>query len=92
MLAAIIIIICFILCYSMARTMYRDHWGLKKSYCCGFPIGVATIACGWAFFALPLLIWYLYSPMKINNSRVFYSAAIGAVTPLWLMLPYWLFA
>ncbi len=92
MLAAIIIIICFILCYSMARTMYRDHWGLKKSYCCGFPIGVATIACGWAFFALPLLIWYLYSPMKINNGRVFYSAAIGAVTPLWLMLPYWLFA
>lgn len=72
--------------------MYRDHWGLKKSYCCGFPIGVATIACGWAFFALPLLIWYLYSPMKINNGRVFYSAAIGAVTPLWLMLPYWLFA
>lgn len=91
MLAAIVIIICFILCYSMARTMFRDHYGLKKAYCCGFPIGCATIAGWWALFALPVLIWYLYSPMKINNGRIFYSATLGALTPLWIMLPYWLF-
>ena len=91
MLKIAVIVICFLLCYSMARTMFRDHYGLKKAYCCGFPIGCAAIASGWAFLALPILIWYLYSPMKIYNNKIFYSATLGALTPLWIMLPYWLF-
>ena len=71
--------------------MFRDQYGLKKAYCCGLPIGCATIASWWALFALPVLIWYLYFPMKINNRKVFYSATLGAFTPLWIMLPYWSF-
>ena len=91
MIEALIIAVCMFVCYAMARTMYKDHRGLRKAFGCGFAVGCAAIASLWSLVALPLLIWYLYSPMKINNSKVFYSATLGAMAPLWLMLPYWIF-
>ena len=91
MTVGIIITLCLIVCYLIARTMYKDFRGLRKAFTCGFAVGCASIASLWALAALPLLIWYLYSPMKINNEKVFYSATLGALAPLWLMLPYWLF-
>ena len=83
--------VCLVLCYLMARTMYKDYRGLKKAFACGFAVGLAAIASLWSLVALPLLIMYLYGPMKINEGKVFYSATLGALAPLWLMLPYWLF-
>ncbi len=91
MIVAIIITVCLLLCYAMARTMYNDHHGLRKAFACGFTVGCAALASLWSLCVLPLLIWYLYSPMKINNGRVFYSATLGTLAPLWIMLPYWLF-
>ncbi len=75
----------------MARTMYRDQRGLKKAFCCGLLVGCAIIAEWWVCFVVPALIWYLYAPMKINNLKVFYSTILGVLTPLWVMLPYWIF-
>jgi hypothetical protein len=71
--------------------MYKDFHGLRKAFICGFAVGCAAIASLWSLAALPLLIWYLYSPMKISEGKVFYSATLGVLAPLWLMLPYWLF-
>lgn len=91
MIEALIIAVCLIACYAVARTMYKDFRGLRKAFTCGFAVGCASIASLWSLFALPLLIWYLHSPMKINEGKVFYSATLGVLAPLWMMLPYWLF-
>ena len=91
MIEVIVIVVSLIVCYAMARTMYKDFRGLRKAFTCGFAVGCAAVASLWSLIALPLLIYYLYGPMKINEGKVFYSATLGALTPLWMMLPYWLF-
>ena len=89
MTVGIIITLCLIVCYLIARTMYKDFRGLRKAFTCGFAVGCASIASLWALAALPLLIWYLYSPMNINNEKLFYSASLAALPPPRLMLPSW---
>ena len=87
---AISVVICSLLSYFMARTMYKDNRSVRKAYVSGMPLGIATVLWGWSCITLPVLIWYLYSPMKINNTKIFYAATLGMLTPLWVMLPIWM--
>ena len=64
---------------------------LPASFLSGAMIGIASLVWGYAVFALLLLLFYVYSVMKVISVKVAFSILLGFVTPLWMFLPYYIY-
>ncbi len=64
---------------------------LTASFLSGAMIGMACLVWGYSVFALLLLLFYVYSVMKVISVKVAFSMFLGFVTPLWMFLPYYIY-
>ena len=76
--------------FIIAKETYKTNT-LSVAYESGVFIGIASFFWIWSLIAFPLLLIFLYVPMKVTSFRMFWASCLGLVTPLWCYSPYWVF-
>lgn len=73
------------------NAVYKSKDALSATFVSGACLGLAIMGHYYALVAFPLLLIYLYGPMKANSLKPLWSFIFGILTPMWLYLPFYLY-
>lgn len=73
------------------NAVYKSQNALSATFVSGVCLGLAAMGHYYALAVFPLLLIYLYGPMKANSLKHLWSFIFGILTPLWLYLPFYLY-
>lgn len=74
-----------------ARLCYKNNEALNKATFAGLCIGGATLMWIYSAIALPVILCYMYGPLKLFSTKMAVALLIGFFSPLWCYLPYLLY-
>lgn len=88
--AAVVTLVVSVAVVSLIKTFHKND-GVGSTYLAGLTLMLAAMAWPYVLLLMPVFLILLIRPLEAFSLRNVMAMLLGALTPLWLYLPYWLY-